>query len=166
MPAPPGKASFGALQDLLYLADAHSSSGDRAKAVAELGQLIDQLKNRLASLQSEKEKRPFINILTRAYGSRGVARMSSSSPSELTAALADFDQALQVGHPRPSLILWSKAETLIGLDRYKEAATAYSKASVDPLVKSWGTQKDSAHPEWKNLCQIFGSKGLTVSNCN
>ncbi|MEK7858971.1 MAG: hypothetical protein AAB320_07495 [Elusimicrobiota bacterium] len=137
----------------LYLAGILGDSGDRQGSIAAYGQVLEQGAKWMAEHPEDKAK--VSKMLARVHGDRGVAYMML--PDKKAEALADFEAAIK-DHPRPSLMLWQKAQVLIDLKRFKEAGQVYAEAAA----KDAGIKK---LPGSKNLCEAFAQEGLTNAAC-
>jgi len=161
----PNDSDPAVMQDWLYLADARSmADSDPRGARQGYDQLIVRLRQWLASSQNPESRAAGARMLARAYASRGVAAMragmnGSVDPEALSQALQDMDEALKVGHPKPSLLIWEKSQILAALQRYPEAAQAYEAA-----LKLEPGRKDA--PSHEILCKNFADHGLAVGGCN
>lgn len=149
---------------LVYRAGAKSALGDHEGALADYTTAIGQA---WASL--EKEKDPAARKKTRAFvarihGDRASTRMrigirGKGDDASMSLALADCDEALSVGHPRPSLMTWQKSQILFAMDRYEEAAKDYQQALVlDPKLKEL-----SGHA---SFCRRFSGEKIAISSCD
>ena len=154
----------GRTDALVYRAGAKSAAGDLKGALADYAQALTQATTALDGQTDANSQRKARELIARIHGDRASTYMrigvkGKEYAGNLDLALADCDEALRVGHPRPSLMTWQKSQILFSADRYEEAAKVYQQAlSLDPKLHELGGHA--------LFCRTFADQKISISACN
>lgn len=145
----------------LYRAASRSALGDIDGALGDYTLALKQLTAALGRGDARSQQRTR-QLIARIHGDRASTYMRlglNGDAVSLERALADCDEALRVGHPRPSIMIWQKSQILFSAGRHEEAAQAYQQAlTIDPKLAAVG--------DHASFCRKFAEEKISIGSCN
>lgn len=145
----------------LYRAASRSALGDAEGALADYTLALKQLTAVLGRGDARTQRRTR-QLIARIHGDRASTYMRLGLKGDAVAferALADCDEALRAGHPKPSIMIWQKSQILFSAGRHAEAAQAYQQALVvDPALAAVG--------DHAAFCRKFVEEKIAIGSCN